>query len=390
MRNKTLTQLLVISVTLNVGFLLAFILKELNSPQVAASKPLSLQIPISFQESSQILKDYFSFSFYGLVDELRETDPVEHGFKKQDFALACLVDFYYFDVERALPGMQVQRRKMLFVHPEGRERVELSLFPGLTPGDFEAIIRFIKSEKWPLTPEGLFTELMGDGPKEDALYDAFARADPFRLLFNLFERSGYAITQKELIQILCQGEWSFVERFYRSQMRLLDLSPIVFEGIVNHYLSIGSSKMAAKIIEWKRDDIIKRMDDAELVRFINLLKESVESVKEFLKKMLISVRSDEVRKAAGIKLYALFDKQVPHPFDYLAALRAFTPERVSSEVEAIKASRPISQMKRHIVKPGDSLWLIAKKYQVDMDEIVKLNDLPSRHHLDVGTELLIP
>jgi len=44
----------------------------------------------------------------------------------------------------------------------------------------------------------------------------------------------------------------------------------------------------------------------------------------------------------------------------------------------------------HVVKPGDTLWAIAKRYNTTVDAIAKLNNLDPNAILRVGTELRLP
>lgn len=392
-KNRRLTQFLILSIALNVGLMIGFVFKILAPSALSERAGAAVEqgpLVASSERAREVLQRYTHFSFYQLVDELSNKENVEHGFKKRDFALSCLVDFHYLDLDRSLPAIQIQKRKMLLAVPDNKaKKTEIRLFPGLEDTHFAAIIHFIKNEKWPITGEGLFAELKKGGAKEESLYEAFSQLDELRILFNLFERFHCSMTTKELIDMVCEGEWSFIERFYLSQMRSLDLSMPVFEGVLRYYFSTRSSELAHKIVEWGREDWIKRMEDSELVRFIQLLKKPSPQIEAFLRQMLISIRSDEVRKLAALKLFEIRGEKAPEPFDYLAALHYFHPNFVAPETET-KAVAQVSSLRRHTVSPGDSLWAIAKKYNVDIDEIIKLNHLSSRHHLDVGKELLIP
>jgi LysM repeat protein len=45
---------------------------------------------------------------------------------------------------------------------------------------------------------------------------------------------------------------------------------------------------------------------------------------------------------------------------------------------------------RHVVRRGESLGSIARKYGVDIDEVVRMNNIANRNRIYVGTELVIP
>ena len=47
------------------------------------------------------------------------------------------------------------------------------------------------------------------------------------------------------------------------------------------------------------------------------------------------------------------------------------------------------KMFMYFVKPGDSVWNIAKKFKVCMDDIIELNKLEKPNKLNVGDRLYI-
>ena len=44
----------------------------------------------------------------------------------------------------------------------------------------------------------------------------------------------------------------------------------------------------------------------------------------------------------------------------------------------------------HVVQSGDNLYDIAQQYQVDLNELIAINELPNPEQLVVGLALLIP
>lgn len=49
----------------------------------------------------------------------------------------------------------------------------------------------------------------------------------------------------------------------------------------------------------------------------------------------------------------------------------------------------IDSINIYIVKPGDTLWKIAKKYKTSVEKIVKINDITDPDKIDVGQKILI-
>ena len=388
-KTRYLTQALILSVTLNVGLLVTFSIQAIRANSYQA-KPLVIRSgkTTSRLSNTDILKDYFSYSFYALLDELKDDTLVEDGFRKRDFALSCLADFHYLDIERALAGINIQRRKILFIHSEGKEEVKLTVFPGLEPKHFDAIVHFVKTEKWPVTPEGLFLELSSNSEYDTSLYDAFALSDHFQLVHKLFSRSGYSLATDDLIDLLKEGEFNYLDRFTQAQLKSVDLSARMLDSFIFQYLRFQSGKMAQFVIENERHDLVRRMDDDQLIGMIDSLDQMGDEVDAFLKQMLMSVRSDQVRQAAGLKLFGLTEAEPPSPYDHNTTISHFLPQVVKNEPK--KVVRLTQQLREHTVESGDSLWLIAKKYGVSIDDILEENHLKSKHRLKIGMKLAIP
>ncbi|MGD8328868.1 MAG: M23 family metallopeptidase [Acidobacteriota bacterium] len=54
------------------------------------------------------------------------------------------------------------------------------------------------------------------------------------------------------------------------------------------------------------------------------------------------------------------------------------------------AATPTPAGRMHTVQPGDTLWSLARRYGVSVDDFVRANDLPDPNSLSVGERLLIP
>ncbi len=63
----------------------------------------------------------------------------------------------------------------------------------------------------------------------------------------------------------------------------------------------------------------------------------------------------------------------------------YQSNKILSESPLIKKSRPV-----YLVKNGDSLWRISKRYGVSVDDLMKENRLSSPQGLNIGQKLYIP
>jgi membrane-bound lytic murein transglycosylase D len=79
----------------------------------------------------------------------------------------------------------------------------------------------------------------------------------------------------------------------------------------------------------------------------------------------------------------------PEPDLYAVHVPSGLGESFASCVAAIPPSERVS-FTRHTVARGESLGSIAKRYDVSVDDIVRMNKIANRNRIYVGTELVIP
>jgi hypothetical protein len=74
------------------------------------------------------------------------------------------------------------------------------------------------------------------------------------------------------------------------------------------------------------------------------------------------------------------------PMIYLPLIQ----QRIGSPNVIIPTQSPEPEMLIHIVQSGDTLYDIAEKYGVSVEDIVKANELENPDWLSIGQELIIP
>ena len=74
-----------------------------------------------------------------------------------------------------------------------------------------------------------------------------------------------------------------------------------------------------------------------------------------------------------------------------------TPEKTYSKDTTVAAENittssdaAVYKTKTHIVQKGESLWVIAKKYGVSVQDIVKANNIENQNLIKINQELIIP
>jgi hypothetical protein len=388
---RALTLSLIFSGALNIGLVATGIWSHFQENISHLSiRPLVREKPALETSMDRFFSHIDKLSFHELVSYLTNRDSLDEGYLKRDLALAILVAFHHFHLEKALSGMPLQRREISL----GRE-LKIEVFPGLSDDHFEAIIRFAYEEKWPLTAEGLY-KLLKKWPlkKELSLEQAFFVTPEFHALQVLFQKTDLS----SLLDLVCEGSWELLDRFSREQAQLLDLSSERRRALLLSYLATQSKTAAYLLLGTDFSFVAKRLEDQGIIGLISLLDQKTPETEHLCVDLLRSPRSDVVWMSAAIALYAYAGEIAPSPLDLQVAIARFAPGAspqkpvvpvvISPEKPAL-AIVETPKFRKHIVQDGDSLWKIARQYNVKVDELVKLNEL-EKDRLYPGMTLRIP
>ncbi len=399
LRARFLTQLLILSGTLNIGFLGAFLYgvwKE-NFASISYEVPADNRRVLT---NEQVLRAYSRASFQDLLIRLESKEMVEDGYLKRDLALASLVAFHHFHIEKALGGILLQKRLIAFHSDIDGELVDLIAFAALKEEHFEAILHFAKTEKWPITTKGIFAKVLSQRPLYDpSLLEAFYCTKEFRGLYSLMQKKLPGLQSFQLLSLLTDGSWEQLEGFSTKLRVLQCYTEETYLAFLTSYALESRSKAAADLLlEYEPEYVLKRFNDAGLISFLDVFANNNEKLSPFAKKLLVSQRSDELRKKAASILYAAEEAPFPESYDYLETLHHFFADRVpkpeaAPTVKVIEIREqpraPMVKKVMHKVQSGESLWKIARKYKVSINSIVQLNHLES-DRLRIGKELQIP
>lgn len=404
---KWLTNGLIISCALNVGFLGTFFTityKNANPKTLLPQKNYATKenrdayyVSISGVE---LLCEYFDYSYESLLTELSSKELVEDGYAKRDFALACLVGFHHFDIQRALTGTYLQTRELEFIHKEGGERIKLELFAGLGDEHFQALKEFADQESWPLTAQGLYFQIqrIGEvGRIPDSLKEAFYLTPQFHGIWMLFNRMEKTLSYDDLLQIAFDADWELLNSYYQYLSRTQDFSETNRRRLLMDLLQKKSKFAARYLIDHDRSFALQKLDDASVIYLLSLMDRETPRAEAFSKELIVSARSDAVLKSAGYKLYELFGESVPTPYDHNKCLVKFLP-RFSTHVDIHAKSHgkehesviPKDEVLYHIVKKGETLWQIAKEYNISLRELKKANGFKSSGLIKPGMKIIIP
>ncbi len=411
-RTRKLTQILIVSGTINILLLATFVYSVLKEREVSVPfelKPIAKEQHIPTVTNEQLLRAYSTLSFQNLLLRLDHKEFIEDGYTKRDLALACLVAFHHFNLERALGGLEVQKRLIPFRNAEsyekGQEQIPLIIFPSLADFQYQAIQHYARTEKWPFTAQGLFFEIQRSSfPRDPTLLEAFYLTPHFHTVFLLFSRTGLKMEREVLVEMLAQGDWNTLNTFTEQQRVAQDLSLEKRRSFLLEYLDQRSTIAAKIFLETDPEFTSKRMSDAQILTLFDLLPSSCAPLISFARDLIVSPRCDAVWKKAAASLYAMSGQVLPEPYDHLVTVQRFAPHmaptpKVAEPIvavepvpkvvpEAVAATKSVKK-RTHTVGPGDNLWKIARKYNVTIESIKLQNHLESER-LRVGKVIEIP
>lgn len=351
-RIRHLSLALIISGALNIGvlsLLLYWVLRERPPTPYCELKPASYaeqQIPLADQRGcSELLTQLSQLSFNELVNRLSNTRLIEDGYAERDFALACLTTFHHFDIQRGLPkNMQPLQMRLFSWKPKAQmPPVTLAVYPDLQQPHYDALIQFAKTERWPLTSEGLFLLLQKQKEKNELnenLMETFVLTPEFWTAELLFNRSGQHLPKLEILTVLLEGNWTLLKQFVDQQRLLQDSSDARRQKFLLDYLKAGSRTATLLLLKTEYEFSVKKLDDQQVVAILQLMPADLPESESFAKDMLASPRSTNVWKQASQWLYMKAGEPVPGEWDYQQALVRFVPE-ISDKVARQKLDDPL-------------------------------------------------
>lgn len=377
-KSKWIVQTLILSGALNAALLCIFfyfLIREnpidfsYSPHETVATTPL----PLSFS----FLDRLKAFSYQQLVEILEDERKLEHGYKVRDAALGALAAFHDFDVERALGRSGIARRKWV------GERGVFILFSGLADKDFEGIISFAKMEKFPFTTQGLYKRIAQAGieKSDPELLNLMCRSQPLALLQTLFARAPHPLQKKMILNLAIEGGWEALERFYTEQKRRSDFSPTARSKYLLAVLEKGSPTAASLLLSTDFNFAVKELEDKDVIKIFDSLKEKSAASLQYAEIIAKSPRSDRVRA----KALSFFEKNQGDLAGHFI------------EKPGLKDLRPVFRQAppaapppgTHVVQPGESLWLIARKYGLTIESLMEMNHLQTTV-IQPGKVLKIP
>ncbi|CDR34716.1 LysM peptidoglycan-binding domain-containing protein [Criblamydia sequanensis] len=358
-------------------------------------------------------------NFEDLVLALKDITLIQDGYRERDFALACLVKFHFFNIEKAFSSLSFpkQRRKVIF-YDKSLKKNEILLYPDIEEAHFEKALTFAEIEKWPFTSLGLFQKLKEEKIQDPSLLYAFQLTTEFKTMERLFQEVADKVKLTELIDIITSGKWldflSKIDMINKADFTLIELRRRFLLDYI-HNQSVTAAEVFLKI---DMEQAVKKISDKDALTILKILdKRSAISAKYALS-MLVSPRSDDIWMEAARRLYQFSYETIPTVLKKKEVLARFVPHllknkeidfsksTLSSKESELKkklfSKAPIEpsnerakpksaslsllkakekeapkSRKAYLVQEGDSLWKISRRFGVDINEIKKLNHLES-------------
>lgn len=355
-KSRWLLQTLSLSVILNCAFIaLFFYFMIRDNPLQFSYRPSSEEINESPPVDANFFAKLEGLSFESLVELLSDKRAIASGYRLQDFSLSALVTFHDLDVIRALGRTNLSQRKWTF------GTTHFTLFPGLSDKDFQMLKFFATTEKWPFSSKGLFKLIAKQTlvKCDRELLAFFCRMPEMIALETLIAKSEVPIQRGFLLKMALEGSWESLSSHYLKQQKIADFSASQRRKVLLHYIGEGSKTAAYLFLLTDKSYAEHHLSDEQIGLLLNLLTVKTEEAESFLQAIAHSPRSDRVKNQA------IAGRFIPRPG--IGELRPLFRE------EPPRSPQP----RLHIVQPGESLWQIAKKYQISLEELMVVNHLQS-------------
>lgn len=369
-KSRWILQTLILSVVLNALLLCIFFYFLISDHSLHFSyHPLIEVEPIQPPVPTSFLERLHSVSFDHLMELLSDDRKIGQGYQVRDFALGALAVFHDFDVERGLGRGPLSKRKWEY------EGMSFLIFPDLHEEELTLLQTFARTERWPYTAKGMFKHIQEKGvTKSDPdLISFFCHTPEFILVETLFARTHLPIQRKAVLSLVLEGGWERLSAFCEKQQHSTSFSDTVRRAFLMEGVNGGSSTAAQLLLVTDLTFAVEELSDPQIEQVLQLLTSNTEETLQFVQQVVSSPRGDKAREKART---------------CLSQLTGNAPDEIAGhfyEKPGIKDLRPVFRQASpaapppgtHIVQPGESLWLIARKYNISIDHLLEINHLQS-------------
>lgn len=389
-KSKLLMQGLILSGALNIGLVATFIYKAASdnkSHKVEFSlRPTDAQSILhidsrSLQEVTDHLK---TLDYDKLVYQLDNANFVEKKLTIRDLALSELVGHFDLDIARALANDSLSTKMIKL----GKSDEGIVIFTDMEDVQFDIIKRFAQTEKCPYTTRGLFFRLCDpDFSGDDSMKSAFYFTAEFILLETLFNHTGASVAKEDLLAMILEGSWEYLQTFTDKQKSGQNLTADYRRQVLLDYLQERSTQAAELLVRFDSNFLLKEFSDESLMYVLDQLKPSNNAI-SFARLILTSAQNETLNEHAGRLLYKWTGRVTPEPYDPIVALIDFSDFQLR-QLEDKSTEKEVPRETTYVVRDGDNLWKIAKELKVDLDSLRSHNHL-EKDLIKPGQVLVVP
>jgi LysM repeat protein len=410
---------LVASISVNIA-VLAFMVLQLQDGvvwlEVESSGPL---VSSHFSQSESLKEQIIALSTKSddeLVRALEDETSAANGYTVQELALA-LLRFRGYQVEdplRPLGAWPQPLSTFTWVEADGRT-ASLPLFSTVGPREIQAVKSFMQESAVPLTPEGIVRRLQA-GQTSDAMKAALLRTDEWAIVARLFS----PMNETEMLglsQEIGPEAFSRIVSWGKMHADGKDLGPI----LLSLFTQAPSPKVAELLASRCADMVVLQASDELVVQLFSTLPSQNEAGVRLAMRLLQGQRKlpvwhasqDYLARAASMPTLSSMDRnQVLEWLQQMARPKGASPlpapvvkadaplppaGGMQSPKETVQPAKPspraatrqLRPYRTYVVKKGDTLWSVAKRFNVDVEKLKYLNGLKGST-LPPGKVLRIP
>lgn len=359
---RWLKQVCMLSLLLNLVFVCLFYIVAF-SKGVYRCKSSSLPLVAKRQPIKMFSEDFLAFlsnlSFTETMALLDE-DQLFYGYPLKLWALGRAIHVYHVDISPALP------HTLKFIELNDKERVWQ--LPKLSDSEYQAVRKFLSVEKFPFSSLGLFlllTHGYEQGFIDEGCFYAFCNTPEFLYLRILLAGADSTVASIELlVQMVIRGGHGLFFSLCNEETRVNNISDMHRRELLLQYLKKEESLAAQMLLVHDSEWILHELDDQTFKYFLSKLPLQSEEAQHFIARIAHSPRA------------------------CLLGDRSSETHEILIQNEEKSAERK-EQYLEYCVEKGDSLWLLARRFHVSIQEIKELNQL-SHDGLRLGQKLKIP
>ncbi len=300
------------------------------------------------------LKDLFT---------LLDSEGTVHGRPLKQFALGAAVSFHHFDIVKAIEKpvsmVELEERGKKILVPEGLKELEYDLAK-----------KFFLGEQYPYTSRGLFVQLnqgLRTGDVSEDLIVAFCSTPEFLYFRTLLVGAEEKVSSlASLVRMVILGGEEVFFSLCSEKARATLVSDAARRQCLSTYLRAEFPLASLLFLVHDVDYVMHTFSDEKLIKFLRILPMESHYAKDFCHQILVSPRSLEVKNVARMQL-----------------------SQKNGDGRSLKEREPLEKGQDYLVKEGDSLWSVAKKFGIGVEALSRANGMKTDKILP-GTRLKIP